>query len=484
MKLLASDLDGTLFFKHLEKGYKESDIEAIKQFQKDGNLFGCCTGRALLGATPSFENLLQCDFYIASSGAMVCDKDLNVIYESPIDFKIAKSIVDKYKDIVTIFIQSKRYYILKKGYPEEIFKYVESFDELKDEKIYSICLITEDQHQLDIMETELKQYSNIAGYRNMDAIDIVNGDCSKGKAVQIVKDYFKANQSYGIGDSYNDIPLLQEADYSFTFNNSPEAVKQEADLLVDSIEEAIGKITKKLFASDLDGTLFFKGGHKEGDFKAIKKFQEAGHLFGCCTGRTLEGALRSFDNFYDLDFYIASSGAVICNAKKEVIYEAKVDFEIVKEIYETYKGQVNIVFQGRDYYSFRENEEGINFTHIYDLEAIRNEPLYGLCLFTEEYSILDQIEVELKEKYPQVSGHRNLGAIDVVSCECSKGIALKKVKELFNADITYGIGDAKNDLPMIRQADVGFTFHSSLDEVKNEADQVVDSVEEAIYSVM
>ena len=39
MKLLASDLDGTLFFKHLEKGYKESDIEAIKKFQKEGNLF-------------------------------------------------------------------------------------------------------------------------------------------------------------------------------------------------------------------------------------------------------------------------------------------------------------------------------------------------------------------------------------------------------------------------------------------------------------
>lgn len=241
---------------------------------------------------------------------------------------------------------------------------------------------------------------------------------------------------------------------------------------------------KKIFASDLDGTLFFKDGHREGDFKAIKRFQEAGHVFGCCTGRTLEGALRSFDNFYDLDFYIASSGAVICNSKREVIYEARVDFEIIKDIYETYKDKVNIVFQGRDYYSFKKEEEGIRHTHIYDLEAIRNEPLYGLCLFTEQLEILDDIEIELKEKYPQVSGHRNVGAIDVVSCECSKGIALKKVKELFGADESYGIGDAKNDLPMIKEADIGFTFHSSLDVVKNEADKVVESVEEAINLVM
>ena len=480
MKLLASDLDGTLFFRDIEKGYKESDIEAIKKFQSEGNLFGCCTGRALLGATPSFENLLDCDFYIASSGAMVCDKDLNVIYECPIEFSTIKEIVDTYQDEVMIFIQTKHYYILKKEFPSNLMTTIQSIDELKGESIYSICLITENQSLLDQMEVELKKYTDIIGYRNMDAIDVVSKECSKGKAVKIVKDYFNADQSYGIGDSYNDIPLLQESDYSFTFNISPDQVKKEANQLVDSIEEAISKMTLKLFASDLDGTLFFKDGHKEGDFKAIKKFQEAGHLFGCCTGRTLEGALRSFNNFYDLDFYIASSGAVICDKNKDIIYEAKVDFEIVKAIYETYKDRVNIVFQGRDYFSFREKEEGINFTHINDLEEMRNEPLYGLCLFTEELEILDVIEVELKEKYPQISGHRNVGAIDVVSKECSKGIALKKVKEIFNANQTYGIGDAKNDLPMIREAEIGFTFHSSLDAVKQEADFVVESVEEAI----
>ena len=239
----------------------------------------------------------------------------------------------------------------------------------------------------------------------------------------------------------------------------------------------------KLLASDLDGTLLFRhlnNGSKPGDIDAIKQLQKEGHLFGCCTGRTLEGALRSFDNFYDLDFYIASSGAVICNEKREIIYEARVDFETIKSIYETYKDRVNIVLQGRDYYSFKEKEEGIHFTRIYDLEAVRNEPLYGLCLFTEHLEILDEIEVELKEKYPQVSGHRNLGAIDVVSRECSKGIALNKVKELFNADKSYGIGDAKNDLPMIKEADVGFTFHTSADEVKQHADIIVDSVEEAL----
>ena len=242
MKLLASDLDGTLFFRNIEKGYKQEDIDAIKQFQINGNLFGCCTGRALMGAVPSFEGLLECDFYIASSGAMICDKDLNVIYDCPVDFSIANQIVNKYKDQITIFIQTKRYYILKEGYPKEIFQYIDSFDELKNEPIYSICLITEDQKQLDKMEEDIKMYEDIIGYRNMDAIDIVSRDCSKGKAVKIVKEWFKAKKSYGIGDSYNDIPMLKDADCGITFHTSPQEVINEAQLLVESIAEAINLI--------------------------------------------------------------------------------------------------------------------------------------------------------------------------------------------------------------------------------------------------
>ncbi|WP_305151900.1 HAD hydrolase family protein [uncultured Dubosiella sp.] len=42
MKWLASDYDGTLYF---EDGYKQEDLEAIRAFQKQGNMFGLCSGR-------------------------------------------------------------------------------------------------------------------------------------------------------------------------------------------------------------------------------------------------------------------------------------------------------------------------------------------------------------------------------------------------------------------------------------------------------
>ena len=70
--------------------------------------------------------------------------------------------------------------------------------------------------------------------------------------------------------------------------------------------------------------------------------------------------------------------------------------------------------------------------------------------------------------------------IDIVKKGCSKGIAINKVKEAFNIDIIAGIGDSYNDIPMLENADISFTFHSSPDVIKDKATYIVDSICEAI----
>ena len=83
MKVLASDFDGTLFFH--DKGFKEEDIEKIKEFQQKGHLFGICSGRSLKGIQVQIDPRIQLDFYIISSGAQILDKDLNMISQHIID---------------------------------------------------------------------------------------------------------------------------------------------------------------------------------------------------------------------------------------------------------------------------------------------------------------------------------------------------------------------------------------------------------------
>lgn len=48
----------------------------------------------------------------------------------------------------------------------------------------------------------------------------------------------------GIGDSFNDIPSLDAADVAFTFHRCDERVKQHADYIVDSVEQAIAIFEK------------------------------------------------------------------------------------------------------------------------------------------------------------------------------------------------------------------------------------------------
>jgi len=48
----------------------------------------------------------------------------------------------------------------------------------------------------------------------------------------------------GIGDSYNDIPMLDVVDCSFTFKNSPLMIQQQVSYVVDSVAEAISILMK------------------------------------------------------------------------------------------------------------------------------------------------------------------------------------------------------------------------------------------------
>ena len=63
---------------------------------------------------------------------------------------------------------------------------------------------------------------------------------------------------------------------------------------------------------------------------------------------------------------------------------------------------------------------------------------------------------------------------------CSKGTGAARVRELFGIERLGGIGDSYNDLPLIENADIGFTFSGSPQELRDAADEIVLSVSQAI----
>jgi hypothetical protein len=96
------------------------------------------------------------------------------------------------------------------------------------------------------------------------------------------------------------------------------------------------------FASDYDGTLCISNwatGEERFDpavLEAVRRYQEAGGLFGICTGRALFSVEQGLADKVDLDFYIVMTGAQVLDKNKRVLFERVLDRDVTKQIYDRY----------------------------------------------------------------------------------------------------------------------------------------------------
>lgn len=250
MKIFASDFDNTLFFHDGENGYiRKNDIEKIEGFQARGNLFGLCTGRSLFDVFFDAKDTIKFDFYILVSGAVILDRDYSTLHKATIPFSVIKDMYLHFKNkyhYSPLFVTEKRFCCVgKKVYNVDTDIY-QSIDEMSTFEFISASYVLDSLEQSYMLCNELNsRYGDtIIGYQNSTNVDIVVKGNSKGTGIEFLKNRLNTDTIYGIGDSYNDLPMLEKVDVSFTFHSSPNPVKQQADYLVDSIAEAIDIIEK------------------------------------------------------------------------------------------------------------------------------------------------------------------------------------------------------------------------------------------------
>lgn len=239
MKAFASDLDGTLVF---DRKVKDIDKEAIHVFQKK-NMFGVCTGRPVCSLFDIED--IPFDFYIVSSGALLLDRNKEIIEEHIIDKNLAKDIFNYYMNKATIIVQTDdmHHFYATGYYNNPLLTLIDSFEDIGDLKVYSISLVFDTNEEAATFVSDVHdRYPMVSGYQNTNVIDIVSKGISKGTGVKAIKKHFNADKMLGIGDSYNDLPLFKASDYSFTFHSSPDSLKKEVNDVVSSVSEAINKV--------------------------------------------------------------------------------------------------------------------------------------------------------------------------------------------------------------------------------------------------
>lgn len=233
-KAFASDFDGTIYFKNQ---FHEQDILTIRQIQKEGIPFGICTGRSLHGVTIPSKADVHYDFFIVSTGSLIVDDQGKEIYSHTIDKKDVISITKEYEKKYKIAYNSGYdFYSLHDDYQVVIL--MKSLEELPS-LIHGISFLSESNEVASDICNHLNATYQVSAFHNGPFVDITAKDCSKGKAINFLKEYFHIDIIGGMGDSYNDLPLLEAVDYSYTFKTSPVELKSVVHKVTSSISEAL-----------------------------------------------------------------------------------------------------------------------------------------------------------------------------------------------------------------------------------------------------
>ena len=195
MKILASDFDNTIFF--LEDELKtKNNVEAIRKFIINGNIFCLITGRTYMEIKEELNKLnLPYSYLICGDGALIFDN---------LDFCIESTKLDRetVKRVVEILKENDYTPYLEDGYnittnPDDCIKVSAKYAKDKQDA----------ERIVDIISKELDVYA----YASRAHVNINNKKNDKKQALLRLSKLIKIspNKIYTIGDSINDYEMLE-----------------------------------------------------------------------------------------------------------------------------------------------------------------------------------------------------------------------------------------------------------------------------------
>ena len=262
--ILLSDLDGTLLDSNSIAS--EKNKEAIKKFVELGGNFGIATGRGHQNALGFLDGVVINTPSIVYNGSMLYDFEQSV----PSVVKILPAedliesilwVMDSYKDVMVQIYGIEMSYIVssRESVDEEILSYHQpatfiNLDNIIKEDWVKI-LISGNHDELVELEKHLDA-SHLKDkvrwvFSSEIFLEILPLDVSKGTMLhELRKIYSDDHKIIAIGDFYNDIEMIQEADCGIATFNAPEAIKNLSNrVTVSNDDSAVAKVIEDILAN-------------------------------------------------------------------------------------------------------------------------------------------------------------------------------------------------------------------------------------------
>lgn len=268
MKIFATDLDGTLL---KENSKIDSEIiNSIKDLIDSGYRIIPVSGRISSSIRYFMKKLNIEDFLIGNNGAIILDKNNNIVKDWPLEknalFKIIE-LANKYdinirmyskdtyysrkldiKEIAHMYIGDNQYAV-NINIRDDIYDYILD----SDTKLYKIILKTK-QDNYEKFFNELKTIENIEyTFSGKINLDIMAKNVTKSRALNYLLELLKKDENIekivSVGDYYNDIDMIKISDLGIAMGNSCQELKNVADFITsknteDGFSEAVKFVLK------------------------------------------------------------------------------------------------------------------------------------------------------------------------------------------------------------------------------------------------
>lgn len=272
IKLVASDLDGTIIDKH--NSIYQDNFKAISDINKSNIPFVICTGKTY-SIYKGLCSYINASYGIFGNGTSIIDLKTGAeIYQSLLDssnviniIKIAKQSnlhvhVYTKKQIITeelLYLDLRNYKLQKNNiYNNKLeFKIVPNLLEYLSKKEIPISnVVISSTNSLNIIKKKILNTLNVSVLnikkygefkdkiinKEYEYLDILPKNVSKGNALEILSNYLKINNNeiLAIGDNLNDLDMIKKAGIGIAVNNAYSELKQIANYTTQNPVETGG----------------------------------------------------------------------------------------------------------------------------------------------------------------------------------------------------------------------------------------------------
>lgn len=266
-KLIATDLDGTLFYpKDKVEMIHKPNLFFLQSFIDDGGEVVIISGRSYKYCLKVINKIGRPCQAISYNGACVYDGK-KLIYSNSIPNQEAKEII---KDIFEtyknpgVFLMTERglfihliyksklirkgyelYYKNLKIYAEDLFPNEEDYEkELENGQIYKIMIFfglgkKKKEKASNANKIIRNVYENVECNWSDNVIEITAKNCSKANALKelVAREGLNHDDVYVVGDSGNDISMFKAfPEHSFCMGHSPQSVRKNAKYTIEKFE--------------------------------------------------------------------------------------------------------------------------------------------------------------------------------------------------------------------------------------------------------